>query len=259
MESLVSYSTPEETMLGRKSLNFPPKVLYENRNCNQVDFSVLICGAINVDTKKRVNSVFKLDGPELRCKKLTCMPKKLSSFITAVTNSNLFILGWYSELQNLNVTVFKFCNKTKTWLCETKLVQNDIFIVCSFMNNLYVVYGPSNCFVYNLENKKLMELAKIKHIRYNAACTVFEGKIVVTGGQYKRNLQSVETYDHYENKWTYLPDMIEKRFCHASVSMGNKLFVIGGYDSTSNEIFDSSSRKLFLLRSYSKDISCSSV
>ena len=34
-----------------------------------------------------------------------------------------------------------------------------------------------------------------------------------------------------------------RRFNHASVSMGSKLFVIGGYKSTSCEVFDSCSRK----------------
>ena len=53
----------------------------------------------------------------------------------------------------------------------------------------------------------------------------------MSGGYYKGT--SVETYDYYENKWTYLPDMIESRCDHASVSMGNKMFVIGGsYTST---------------------------
>ena len=36
--------------------------------------------------------------------------------------------------------------------------------------------------------------------------------------------------------------MIKSRSCHASVSMGNKLFVIDGYFNTSCEVFDSLSR-----------------
>ena len=42
-------------------------------------------------------------------------------------------------------------------------------------------------------------------------------------------LKSVETYDYYEDKWTYLADMIEQRSDHAAVSIGNKTFVIGGF------------------------------
>ena len=76
--------------------------------------------------------------------------------------------------------------------------------------------------------------------RKAASCTVFEGKIVVSGGF---SLNTVESYDFYANKWTYLPSMIEYRSFHASVSMGNKLFVIGGYEISSCEVFNIVSRK----------------
>ena len=41
--------------------------------------------------------------------------------------------------------------------------------------------------------------------------------------------------------------MNEKRCNHASVSMGNKLFVIGGYNISSCEVFDSCSRKFTII------------
>ena len=68
----------------------------------------------------------------------------------------------------------------------------------------------------------------------------------MSGGICKK---SVEAYDYYENKWNYLPDMIEKRGSHASVSMGNKMFVIGGYNTLTCEIFDSVSRKFTYIKS----------
>ena len=34
-------------MNGRKKLDFSQKILYENRYCNQDDFSVLVCGGRN--------------------------------------------------------------------------------------------------------------------------------------------------------------------------------------------------------------------
>ena len=47
----------------RNSFDFPLKVLYENRYCNQDDFSILVCGGLN---KQHNNwkSIFKLNGPE---------------------------------------------------------------------------------------------------------------------------------------------------------------------------------------------------
>ena len=96
-----------------------------------------------------------------------------------------------------------------------------------------------------MKNDKWFQLADTKEKRFYAACTVFEGKIVVTGGRYTK---TVEAYDYYENKWTYLPDMIEERYDHASVSMGNKLFVIGGSNNSTFELFDSFSRKFIFFK-----------
>ena len=107
-------------------------------------------------------------------------------------------------------------------------------------------------FYYNFELNKVSKLTDMNKSKYYAACTVFEGKIVVTGGKKYLPLNhayiSVEAYDDYENKWTYLPNMIRKRRLHASVSMGNKLFVIGGNITKSCEVFDSFTRKFTLIK-----------
>ena len=108
--------------------------------------------------------------------------------------------------------------------------------------------GKSNrlCYTYNFKCDKLSQITHLNEARDCAACTVFEGKIVVTGGDdYDEDdeLKSVEQYDYFEDKWINLSDLIEERSCHAAVSMGNKMFVIGGYWTTSCEVFDSYSRK----------------
>ena len=67
--------------------------------------------------------------------------------------------------------------------------------------------------------------------RENVACTVFAGKIVISGGhsdEYWVGYESVEAYNHHEDKWIFLPDMQFGRRGHSAVSMGNKMFVIGG-------------------------------
>ena len=69
----------------KKSLNFPSKVLYENRYCNQDDFSILVCGGKYINNAVE-NSVYKLDGHELSCEKYTCMQKKLCFSENAVVN-----------------------------------------------------------------------------------------------------------------------------------------------------------------------------
>ena len=43
--------------------------------------------------------------------------------------------------------------------------------------------------------------------------------------------------------------MIEERTIHSAVSMGNKLFVNNGFNTTSSEVFDSCSRKFIEINS----------
>ena len=119
---------------------------------------------------------------------------------------------------------------------------------CSFMKCLYVFggylgYRLNTCFKYNLLTGNWVGIASLKKGRCSAACSVYEGRMVVSGGFNKFILKSVEAYDHHENKWTNLPDMIEGRWCHGSVSMGNKMFVIGGWNNLTCKVFDSSSGK----------------
>ena len=61
-------------------------------------------------------------------------------------------------------------------------------------------------------------------------------------------LKSVEAYDYHENKWTYLSDMNCARFYHGSVSMGNKMFMIGGTMTKTCEVFDSITEKFIYLK-----------
>ena len=229
----------------RNSFDFPPKVLYEIRYCNQDDFSVLVCGG-KYKSDVVVDTVYKLVDPEFNCEKYSCMPKKLYFCKTAVVNSGLFVLGGLNHNEKFDKSVVKFSKKTKTWSSKVQLILDDNSLcccVCSFQKKLYVFQEPGQCFVYNMKKDKWTEIADIIEYRYNAACSFFGGKIVVTGGKFTK---SVEVYDYYENKWTYLPDMIEERSLHASVSMGNKLFVIGGFKNTSCEVFDSFSRKFLV-------------
>ena len=82
----------------------------------------------------------------------------------------------------------------------------------------------------------------MNHYRAFAACTVFEGKIVVSGGMHTVHLKSVEAYDHYENKWNFLPNMNFGKYKQGAVSMDNKMFVIDGCNRFC-EVFHSYSRK----------------
>ena len=149
-------------------------------------------------------------------------------------------------------SIYKLYSK-KTKVCkEVKLIDNKIqhFNVCSFMSSVYVIGGLCNvykcsnkCYKYDKINQKWRKIVSLNVKRFNTPCTVFQGKIVITAGNtYNDSLKSVEAYDLHENKWTYLSDMNKRRYDHSSVTIGKKLFVIGGYDKVCSEVYDSISR-----------------
>ena len=118
------------------------------------------------------------------------------------------------------------------------------------MGKLFVIGGKNKlerydrpCVFYDKQSSIWHSFAPMIESRQNAACTVFEGKIVVSGGGYsekdeKNNeekkvdveicLKTIEAYDYHENKWSSLPCMLSPRTNHTAVSISNKLFMIGG-------------------------------
>ena len=253
MDSYFSNLESTVSLKEMKNSDFPPNILYENRYCNQDDFSILICGGRD-ENDNIVKTILKMYGPKLKFKKYTYLPERFYNCKTAAVNSDLFVVGKQFSINNANHYVRKFCKNTKTWLYETKLDVNwNSYSICSFKQNIYVFESwvfRSKCTVYNIKDDKWSQIADLNEGRKAAAFTVFEGKIVVSGGYYKGT--SVEAFDYYENRWYYFPDMIEKRRDHALVSMGNKMFVIGGYGTSTCEVFDSYSRKF----TYIESISC---
>ena len=74
------------------------------------------------------------------------------------------------------------------------------------MQNLFVIRGWKtsdkvlrSCITYTIKCDRWSQIAELEVNRANAACTVLEGEIVVTGGcdnGYKE-LKSVEQYDYH--------------------------------------------------------------
>ena len=233
-----------------------PKVLYENRYCNQEGFSILICGGKDKN-KKVTNEVLELEIPSFKMNKFPPMVEPHFYFYLAIVKSHIIAIGdgfkFDKSLDEPAVFVEIYSEKNKKWTHKyVKMEKRSFYCVGSFMNKLYLLGGwikscvksLSSCYIFDFNSSTLNKIADLNVAREFAACTVFEGKIVVTGGVNNwSQFNSVESYDFHENKWTYLPDMIEERCNHAAVSMGNKLFVIGGSKTTNCELFDSFSRK----------------
>ena len=217
-----------------------PKVLYGNRYFDQKGFSFLVCGGLDKNYNP-TNQVLEVKIPSFKVYEFPFMKKPSSSHKLATICSEIFAVvddeNYYESLVNSCTFVESYSEETKTWKHQHIYFEEQFdFSLCSFLGKVYIIGGWSktvektfsSCSTYDMKSNKWNKIADLNLARYFSACTVFEGKIVVAGGNNYDHveLKSVEAYDYYENKWTHLPDMIEKRNDHAAVSIGNKLFVM---------------------------------
>ena len=230
-----------------------PSVLYQNRCCSQENFDI-IANAIRYDDiylaynliRLHYTSLYRID---------PIITYGITSSISVVTSSDVYR---FCGKDGLNVYRYEgndnFIHK---YYKKIELPENAILqFFCSFMKNLFV-YIKSQCkpnikycLMYNIQTSQWTYIADTNSYREKAACTIFEGKIVVSGGEcgFSQSSKTVESYDYYEDCWTYLPDMIESRCDHGAVSIDNKMFVIGGNVNSSCEVFDSTSRKFTYIK-----------
>ena len=129
------------------------------------------------------------------------------SFKTATINSDILVIGGQYRYDML-YSVETFRNRSKRWVRKTELpAHRTDFSICSFKQNLYVIggsktrNGPLNsCLIYNIKCNRWSQIADMNEERCSAACTVYEGKLFVSGGLDERPLKSVESYDYFINK-----------------------------------------------------------
>ena len=105
------------------------------------------------------------------------------------------------------------------------MIKEKNFCACAFINKMFIFGGYYNgdysdnssitntCLQFDVSNKSLIKIAEIKMPRIYAACVVFDGNIIVSGG-YDNNrvrLNTVELYDVFAKKWSPFPSMIKSK------------------------------------------------
>ena len=173
------------------------------------------------------------------------MAKPHSSLQTTTINSEIFAI--VDSINNdismgkIRTSVETYSEKTRTWKHKYIEFEERVFYcISSFMSKLYIVGGwikssdinLRSCYTYDIHSEKLNKIAQLNVARSRAACTVFEGKIVVTGCQsnYYETLKSVEAYDYYVfDEFYFLPDLIKERINYAACTVfEGKIVVTGG-------------------------------
>ena len=131
-----------------------------------------------------------------------------------VSGSNVYLFGESEQ----KASFVKYSESSKSWnVLPSVLDERSRFNVCSFMQNIIVIGGSKNkesvssCMAYDCKINKWTYIASMNKSREDTSCTVFQGKVVVTGGlkvktsphfgiKFPALLKSVEAYSFHENK-----------------------------------------------------------
>ena len=126
-------------MMNRKSNSIPfhvPKVLYENRYCNQEDFSILISGGRDKD-KILTNEVLELEIPSFEVKKFPLTVKPRFVYYLATIKSDIVAICDSVEsdkrIVESVVSIEIYSEKSKTWTrLYVEIDERISYCVCSF-------------------------------------------------------------------------------------------------------------------------------
>ena len=153
----------------------------------------------------------------------------------------IFVFASYIRKRDHAIAVKKYSLSTGRWKNVAYLKNRLDFCVCTFIDQVYILGGVdvngaeitgflNTCTNFHIKDFLYREkqVASMKQSRSSAACTVFKGKIVVTGGYHEEfnDLKTVEAYDHLANEWSVMPNMIKAHSYHDAVTVKNKMYVV---------------------------------
>ena len=228
-----------------------------SRYCKQTNFNILVCGGKDVNMNKVTNDVISFDTSNLcEVNHLLPMKKARSFFETVCIKGEIYVFGGIDYDDIIVRSVEKYSPVTNSWKFVINMMDNrEMFSGCSLMDNVYIIGGlirnnwdTATCFEFNTKSLKWKEISKMNDARRHSACSVFEGRVVVSGGNNYHRLNTVEAYDHIGDTWENMPNMIIERSSHKSVAVKKKLFVIGGNITNECEVFDSTSNRFSWLK-----------
>ena len=233
-------------------------LLCTQRYCNEENSNILICGSLDTRSNKVINRITQIDGNNFKIVKILSTMERYRRFDKAVClKAEVYFFGGYAQ----NGKIEKYSLLYDCWSNVADMYDGrEYYCICSFMNKIYIFGGcggvnesyslnSSLKFDPNCTKKiKWNRIAKMNQRRQDAACAVFHGKIVVSGGWDFDNLNNLETYDVIGNKWSPMTSMINGRSGHSMVVVKNKLFVIG-VTTINSEVYDSTCNRFIALKS----------
>ena len=233
---------------------------YTSRYCSQNLFNITFCE--NHDYSLDKKKLIIVNGNKLKSTKTFYSIGKKEKLCNATCLKGEICIFVKNNLIKNTMTIKKFSITSNVWENLGDLNYRIEFCVCVFINTIFIIGGHINhnlfdyCLQYDTKGPKFKEVSGMNQAKYGAACTVFQGHIVVSGG-YIRDIQAgfplmtytntVELYDHVDDKWSCMPSMVNRTARHSLVAIKNKLFVLG----YSCEVFDNFSQSFVLMKQQS--------
>ena len=247
------------------------KYYYTSRYCSQINFKVLLCGGRSEEHNLAVRNVHQIDGSTLKHEKdvssMTIVRRRSEA---VCLKGKVYVLGGIDNVYRLVKSVEKYSPATNIWNKVANMFdERKDFCACAFVDKIFVLGGccfngewivTNSCLQFNLNDNSWKEIREMNDEKDGAACVVFQGNIVVSGGMNNDNneLNTVESYDVFGDKWTSMPNMINSHSYHSLVVVKDKLFVIGN-EIYFCEVFDNVSKNFVSFKhppsmSYNKSV-----
>ena len=213
----------------------PTSVNYQSRYCGQQNFDLLVSGLVPFDINHR--HVYQFQGGGFseilqHDYDIYIKNKKVEIFHDVDHKAVVFVGGVVYFVNNKFMRGYSVL--TKQYLPEQKLPHVCTgFSAVAFMGRLFILGGgTTRCRYFVPKTQEWCAIEQMSEETIHSSCTIFEGKIVASGGtEYPgnpRRRKGVEIYDFFADTWSPMPDMLDARSGHSSVSIRNKLYIIGG-------------------------------
>ena len=186
-------------------------IYYSNRYYNNSMYDILFCGRFGKSTYKTNMNFHHFEAGSFKEVEKYTKTEKWTTYTAAVVKNMVFFL--FFDENDKKLVFIKHSPYLKTWENLNFFYEKNFYgtCICSFLDSIFFMGGyfyddlnddeiEKKCVFFETNTKSWKEVSKMNDYRMDAASTVFEGRVVISGGEIDNGyLSSVEAYDHVAN------------------------------------------------------------
>ena len=232
--------------------------LSKSRCCNQNSFGVLACG----DRFWSRQNVKQFSVPALKCVKVfPSMNENRINHFAVYLKGDIYVLAQPTNNHTYDyrtMLIEKYSLATNSWVDVAAMSDYIHYCACAFSGKIYItgrrfeekdaeneddmeIFDDyvSICYEFDTKTHQFKQVASMVYPREQAACAIFQERIVVSGGFYHGGtFRSAYCYNTLDDAWKPMQKMLHPRRGHKLVAVESKLFAIGGNPLNPCEVYD---------------------